>query len=222
MQASEKNRSHNLLKRFMRLFFFLLYHPFAWSYDLVAAVVSAGRWNIWIRSSASFVRGQHILELGHGPGHLQAHLMDQNRFVFGIDRSRQMGRIAYRRLYRLGVQPQLTRASALRLPFSDDSFDTAIATFPTEFIAQPETLVEIRRVLGANGRLVVLLSAWITGGGLFDRFLAKLFDITGQSQPIADAGNQALDFLQKAGFNPKLEWVEMQDSKLLVLIGDIQ
>jgi SAM-dependent methyltransferase len=221
MQASEKNRSPSLLNRFMRLFFFLLYHPFAWSYDLVAAVVSAGRWKMWVRKSASFVRGQRILELGHGPGHLQAYLIDRDRFVFGIDRSRQMGRIAYHRLYRLGMQPQLSCASALALPFPDDTFDTVITTFPTEYIVQPQTLAEIRRVLRPTGRLVMLLSAWITGSGLIDRLLAKLFAVTGQSQPINDAGGKTLDFLLKAGIQAELAWVELHDSKLLIVICEI-
>ena len=32
----------------MRLFFRLLYHPFAWTYDGVASAVSMGRWKRWV------------------------------------------------------------------------------------------------------------------------------------------------------------------------------
>src|SRR5687767_6312726 len=39
-----------LMRRFMRVFFHLLYHPFAFTYDLVAAVVSFGQWKNWGRS----------------------------------------------------------------------------------------------------------------------------------------------------------------------------
>jgi ubiquinone/menaquinone biosynthesis C-methylase UbiE len=44
---------------------------FAWSYDLVAAVVSLGQWNHWVGSVLPYLPGVNILEIGHGPGHLQ-------------------------------------------------------------------------------------------------------------------------------------------------------
>ena len=60
----------NLIQRFMRFFFHLLYHPFAFTYDLVAATVSFGDWKNWVYSILPFINGTRILELGHGPGHL--------------------------------------------------------------------------------------------------------------------------------------------------------
>ena len=60
----------------MRVFFHLLYHPFAFTYDLVAAVVSFGQWKNWGQSILPFIDGTRILELGHGPGHLQRFLLD--------------------------------------------------------------------------------------------------------------------------------------------------
>jgi ubiquinone/menaquinone biosynthesis C-methylase UbiE len=61
----------NIIQRFMRVFFHLLYHPFAFTYDLVAAVVSFGHWKDWGMTVLPFIEGTRILELGHGPGHLQ-------------------------------------------------------------------------------------------------------------------------------------------------------
>ena len=63
-----------LMTRFLRFFFRHFYHEFAWTYDFVAAVVSIGRWNQWIDSALPFVQGRRVLEIGHGPGHLQEHL----------------------------------------------------------------------------------------------------------------------------------------------------
>ena len=64
-----------LLGWFLRFFFHLLYHQFAWTYDWVAAGVSLGRWNEWVRSILPYMQEGRILELGHGPGHLQAELL---------------------------------------------------------------------------------------------------------------------------------------------------
>jgi hypothetical protein len=36
--------------RVMRVIFYLLYHPFAFTYDLVAAAVSLNRWKDWVFS----------------------------------------------------------------------------------------------------------------------------------------------------------------------------
>jgi ubiquinone/menaquinone biosynthesis C-methylase UbiE len=220
MQAPEKTRSVNILRPFLKLFFFLLYHPLAWTYDLVAAMVSAGRWKKWILHTAPFLSGQRILELGHGPGHLQAYLAADNRAIFGIDRSRQMGLIAHRRLSQLKSVSRLTRASADALPFPDGYFDTIVATFPTEYISNPVTMLEIYRVLSPGGKLVVLLSAWITGGSLLDRALARLFQITGQTRPTISKGEGSLQQLKAIGFDTSISWVELPTSRLLLLIAE--
>ncbi|HRJ76215.1 MAG TPA: hypothetical protein PLX90_09465, partial [Anaerolineales bacterium] len=75
------------MRRFMRIFFYLLYHPFAFAYDFVAAFVSFGQWKNWGRSILPFISGTHILELGHGPGHLQRFLLNANLTLFGLDES---------------------------------------------------------------------------------------------------------------------------------------
>jgi ubiquinone/menaquinone biosynthesis C-methylase UbiE len=220
MQASDETRSRNLLRPLLKLFFYLLYHPFAWTYDLVAAIVSGGRWKEWVLQTTQFLPDGHILELGHGPGHLQARLAAENRLIFGVDRSPQMGRIAHRRLSRLPVAARLTRASADMLPFPDASFNSVTATFPTEFIADPLTMQEIHRVLKPCGQVVVLLSAWITGGSLIDRALAGLFRVTGQSQPALLVSERSLQVLADAGFEARFEWLDHPTSRLLIMIAE--
>ena len=87
-----------LISRFMRFFFHHFYHSFAWSYDFVAAVVSIGRWNDWIRTIIPFIQGNNILEIGPGPGYLQHLLRDRGLSIFGLDESMQMIRLAKNRL----------------------------------------------------------------------------------------------------------------------------
>src|SRR5688572_31722362 len=95
-----------LIRRFMRVFFRLLYHPFAFTYDLVAAAVSFGHWRDWVMSVLPFIQGTRVLELGHGPGHLQHALLNRGLFTVGLDESAQMGLLARRRL---GTVFKLTR-----------------------------------------------------------------------------------------------------------------
>ena len=40
-------------------------------------LVSLGRWDDWIQTVIPYVRGLSILEIGHGPGHLQIKLMGE-------------------------------------------------------------------------------------------------------------------------------------------------
>ena len=73
------------MKQFLRLFFRLLYHQLAFTYDLVAASVSFNRWKDWVMSVVPFIEGKRILEIGHGPGHLQRLLLSLGLIAVGID-----------------------------------------------------------------------------------------------------------------------------------------
>ncbi|RPJ42570.1 MAG: class I SAM-dependent methyltransferase, partial [Chloroflexi bacterium] len=119
---------------FMRLFFRLLYHPLARSYDLVAATVSLGRWKSWVKSTTGLLAGPCVLELGFGPGHMQIHLAQAGYTPFGLDESWQMAHQARRRVLRSGQPARLARGLAQHLPFGEGSFNSAVATFPTNYI----------------------------------------------------------------------------------------
>jgi ubiquinone/menaquinone biosynthesis C-methylase UbiE len=187
------------VKTLLRFFFRLLYHQFAFTYDLVAATVSLGRWKDWVLSVIPFIEGDRILEIGHGPGHLQRALLSRNLTAVGIDESIQMGRLAKLNLTRFldskrypsdfhssqgaYAQISLTRGLAQQLPFGDETFHTIVSTFPAEYIYDPSTLAEARRVLTPEGRFVILPGATILGRGLMDRAMALLFRVTGQTPP---------------------------------------
>ena len=154
------------LRRLLRFFFDQLYHCFAWSYDLVAAAVSLGRWREWVQASLPFIRGSRVLELAFGTGMLQQSLLaDERRMVAGIDESAQM--------VETGQAPPVSRGLALGEPhpgtcargcrMQTTCFDSVVSTFPNEFIVDPETLAEVRRVLRPGGRLIVVPVAWIIG-----------------------------------------------------------
>ncbi|MCX8025496.1 MAG: class I SAM-dependent methyltransferase [Thermanaerothrix sp.] len=165
----------------MERIFWLLYHPFAWAYDWVASVVSAGRWQKWVRTILPFVRGVRVLEIGFGPGHLQVDLRMAGFSTFGVDESMPMIKITRRRLQRAGVVPiNLVRSQAEALPFACECFDCVVATFPGMYILATSTLVGIWRVLRPGGCLIVLLGSTIGGDSLYVRFLRWFFRVTSQ------------------------------------------
>ena len=210
------------LRRFLRFFFWHFYHGFAWTYDFVAAFVSIGRWNDWVRGALPYVEGTRVLEIGHGPGHLQIDLRLPGRTVIGLDESRQMGRLARNRLVRGRFKDlNLVRGVAQVLPFPSRTFDTVVSTFPAEYIFEPQTISEIKRVLRDRGRYVLLPAAWIIGGKTLDRAAAWLFRATNQAPRLpADIFAEKLrPQLEEAGFQAEFETVEIRSSEVLVVIA---
>ena len=211
------------LNHLLRFFFRLLYHSFAWAYDLVAWTVSLGRWNDWVESVIPFIKRQRVLELGHGPGHLQRILLDLGLLPIGLDESQQMGFLAKNRLHDLGyTKVNVVRGVAQFIPFPVATFDNVLATFPSEYIFDNQTLVEASRVLNNGGRLIVLPVAWITGASLLDRFAAWLFHVTGQvpSDISEEAINQMVEPFIEAGFQVETKQLEVKSSLVLIIIAE--
>lgn len=205
-----------LIARFMRAFFYLLYQPMAWSYDLVAALVSWGRWKQWVFSVLPYLEGPRVLEIGHGPGHLLIALQSKGVTTLGLDASRQMGKQARKRLTKRRYTPCLIRGYAQILPFSDEIFDQVVATFPTEYIYSAESLAEIYRTLKSGSTLVVLPAAWITGKRLLDRGTATLFRITGQAP---EWDEKWLEPFFKAGFDSRAEMIRHNSWSLVIILA---
>jgi ubiquinone/menaquinone biosynthesis C-methylase UbiE len=166
--------------RLVRFGFHLLYHQMAWTYDAVSWLVSMGAWRDWQRAALPFLRGPRVLEIAHGPGHMLLALSKSGFYVVGIDLSPQMGRLARKHLQKAGQPTHLLHGPAQTLPFSAATFDSVLLTFPTEFIAELETLSAVFRVLKTNGRLVIVPEAQLSGTSILERTIEWLFVITGQ------------------------------------------
>lgn len=202
------------MKAFLRLFFDLLYHQFAFTYDLVAAAVSFNRWKDWTREVLPLIEGTRILELGFGPGHLHRLLRREGWFAVGIDESPQMTRLARRNTKGMA---NLTRGLAQHLPFQSEAFDTIISTFPSEYILDQDTLAEARRCLMVRGRLIVLLAAMPKS-----RALKWLYKITGESPSQTEevVKNKLQEPFLLAGFATDIKNVELKSSRLLIVIAE--
>jgi len=164
----------------IRFGFRLLYYELAWTYDLVSWVVSLGEWRNWQRAALPFVTGERVLEIGHGPGHMLLDLAAAVPHVAGLDLSPYMGRQARKRLKKAGLPVVLTRGRVQELPWATAVFDTVLATFPTDYIIEPETIASVYRVLKADGRFLIVPEGHLTGRGALYRFIDWLFRITGQ------------------------------------------
>jgi ubiquinone/menaquinone biosynthesis C-methylase UbiE len=95
-----------------------------------------------------------VLEVGVGTG-LNFGLYRDVTSLEGIDPDPFMLERARARVAELPFSTTLHQAGAERMPFEDDSFDTAVITFTLCTIPDPvASLAEVRRVLRRGGRLL--------------------------------------------------------------------
>jgi ubiquinone/menaquinone biosynthesis C-methylase UbiE len=221
-------------QQLIRFGFRLLYNELAWSYDAVSWMVSLGQWRAWQFAALPFLTGRRVLELGHGPGHVLLALAKPGYHVVGVDLSPFMGGIARRRLQRAGYRPILVQADVAHLPFQT-AFDSILATFPTNFILQPETLAVVHRSLKPGGRLVIIPEAKLSGRGCLSRFIEWLYAITGQRSAIRSEENvrrddfsraevapyfKLMSALRQAGFSPAIHAVSLCNSTVTIIVGE--
>lgn len=208
------------MRLLLMVFFRLLYNEFAWTYDAVSWIVSIGQWRAWQRVGLPLLKPGRTLEIGHGPGHMLAAIERTGQPAFGIDLSRSMGGLAVRRLSRYALPARVSRSRVQDLPFTDGAFANILSTFPTEYFVDPAAIAEFARVLAPGGRLIVVPVAQITGGNLFDRGAALLFQITGQS---ADGWfAPVLDRFTQAGFTARVSTVRLTRSVVSVIVAETQ
>lgn len=214
--------------RLVRFGFRLLYNEMAFTYDTVSRIVSRGAWRDWQRAVFAFLPppadGEYVLELAHGTGDLQIDLHQRGYQSIGYDLSPYMGRIAARKLRKAGICPRLTRGIAQQLPFPNESFPAVVVTFPTSFIFDGRTLHEVWRVLHRDGLLIAVLNGELTGSGVIDRAIERLYAITGQRPREEEEHNQQPDaqiIALLAGYGYEAEWhvISLDRSAVTVLVA---
>ena len=215
----------NLWWRLIRFGFRLLYYELAFTYDIVSRIVSLGVWRGWQRTVFKYLPESQdgmLLELAHGTGNLQLDLAERGFRSVGYDLSPQMGRLARKKMQRHNVQVMLVQGRAQQLPFVSGAFSGVLATFPTDFMFQDETLAEIHRVLVEEGVLVVVLSGTFSGKGLARVLLEWLYRITGQRHIEVDvdaAYRRIQDRLNSRGFETQITNEPCNRSSALLVVG---
>lgn len=122
----------------------------------------------WVLSLLNVRPGDHVLEIGFGPGVdiLRVSERVEHGFVAGIDPSREMVRQANRR-NAIAVEAGLVEllcASADRVPYPANSFDKAFAINSLQFCPDlPRVLHEINRVLKPGGIVTVAVQPRLPG-----------------------------------------------------------
>jgi SAM-dependent methyltransferase len=205
-----------LPRRFLRLAFHLLYYHLAWTYDLVAWLVSFGQWAAWRHTATLFLQAGPVLELAYGTGGFMADMAARGLSPMGLDLSPYMARLARRRLLRQGAIAPLVMGQAQHLPFPDASFANIVTTFPTEFILDPQTLASAARVLQPGGRLVVVVMGYLRGPALLRGFVEWLYRITGQRE-IPEP--KPLDRLRAFGFAACWEDATLEGATARLLVA---
>ncbi len=205
----------SLYRQLLRWAFARFYREFAWTYDVVAAVVSRGLWSRWIVAAVPQLQGDRVLELGSGTGYLQQALHRQRIAAVGLDASPQMLRLARRKTDRAGSNALLLRGYAQHLPFATATFSDVVATFPAEYILDPATFSEIWRVLRPKGQVVLIDAAYFTRRDTYSAALDAAYRVTGQVR--TDDPRPRL--LQATGFEVAEAWVAVGDSRVQILRG---
>ncbi len=107
--------------------------------------------------------GDEVLDLACGPGNFTrrfASIVGPGGFAVGLDASETMLRKGVAENAEAGVENiALVRGDATALPFRDGCFDAACCFAALHLFADPyAALDEMRRVLGAGGRIAVMTS----------------------------------------------------------------
>jgi ubiquinone/menaquinone biosynthesis C-methylase UbiE len=191
-----------------------LYTRLAWTYDVVAWLVSVGQWKRWQIVGVERMPEGPGLEIGHGPGHVILRLVRSGRPAAGLDPSPQMSRQAARRLARAGLPRPLVRGRAQSLPFRAGGFEAVLSTFPSSYILDPQTIAEAWRVLRPGGAFIVLPGAYVTGHALPDRLAAWLNRRAGQAEPLPDGWDR---HFETRGFTTHLERVHTPRAEVLCI-----
>jgi len=204
--------------------FHLLYYQFAWSYELVAWVVSFGQWTTWRRLALQFMQPGPTLELAFGTGVFFIDMVESGHKPVGIDLSPYMARQAGQRLRRKNIETGLSRARTQALPFPANYFANVVATFPTDYLLESKTLAEIHRVLRSStstqnddgGRFIVVAEGQLRGPWPVRPFIDWLYRITNQRRILP---KEPLRLLADHNFEARWKIAEAKGAQARLLLA---
>lgn len=166
--------------RWLRFWNSLVYRSLAPLYNALDVLTLGAWWRLVRRALDHVPSDQRVLELGFGPGKLQAELAKRSTLCVGLDLAMGMCRFTQRRLDRAGLVPRLVCGDARRLPFDATAFDAVVSTFTVSGIPDGQSvLAEQARVVSGDGRVILVDIAQPSDGNWLGRTLARLWERVG-------------------------------------------
>src|SRR5690606_20188232 len=110
------------------------------------------------------IKDQSILDLGTGTGNLARMFAKQGARVTGVDISEALLKEAKKLDEKNNVHIRYLNARAENLPFSSSEFDVVTAGQCWHWFQGDKVLKEVKRVLNAHGKLVIVHLDWIPLG----------------------------------------------------------
>lgn len=142
-----------------------MFNRVARRYDLLNHLLSLGSDIGWRKTAASLLperEGARLLDIAAGTGDYLISFCRRHREIelaVGLDLSEEMLAIARQKIVGRKLQDRvfLIQGDALRLPFSENSFDTVTVAFGVRnFPDVPRSLAEMHRVLKPAGEALIL------------------------------------------------------------------
>ena len=202
----------------IKLGFHLLYNQLAWTYELVAWLVSFGQWSTWRQLALQFMNPGPTLELAFGTGVFFIEMIRAGYEPVGIDLSPYRARQAGRRLHQNNCAIRLSQAETQAIPFPANHFVNVVGTFPTDFMLDKHTLTELFRVLkdDANSRLIIVAEGQLRGPWPIRPFIDWLYKISNQR---TIPPQKPIKLLAAHNFEARWEIVEYQGAQARLLIA---
>lgn len=157
--------------------FYRAYHAWPRFYSGITQLFSIGQWERWQNRVFEDLNGHTILEVGVGPGKLLVRLVKKGFKVTGIELRRGMADEARRRLRKDGYEVDILHQSVYHLPFRDSTFDCIVMTFVlAEIIQLDKAIAELKRVLKAHGKIIVIAGGMPLDNNPVARFCFRLVE----------------------------------------------
>jgi ubiquinone/menaquinone biosynthesis C-methylase UbiE len=156
-------------------FFYRGYLAFPSVYNGISQLFSFGQWERWQDRIFEDLVGKKILEIGVGPGSLMLRMAKKGYVVTGLELRKGMAYEARKRVKTAGYEIDILEQSVYHMPFKESSFDCIVLTFVLAEIAQlDKAIVEMKRILKKEGKVIVIAGGMPQDKNLLARFLFSL------------------------------------------------